>query len=232
MRIFGGIYLNEDGLNTSVRGMDVQASLLSTASQNIRGFDKVGYQKKVPVVSSFVEILGRHALSSVVDTAPGRINFTDNPLDLSIAKSGYFQYKTDSGIELTRDGRFQFDKDGYLLTLGNHKVLSVTGEPIKFDKVPSDVSNVKVMQNGQILLQDSITKKLTEIDKISVVSQDGTLIDEVDIKQGYVEASNVALHSELFNMAPTRRNFEANRQMFLTQNDILSQTIQKLGSTS
>lgn len=57
MRINGGIFYNENGLTTSIRAMHLDSELIGISNENIGGFDKVGYQRKEAVVSSFAEFL-------------------------------------------------------------------------------------------------------------------------------------------------------------------------------
>ena len=123
MIINGRITYLENGINTSIRAMQVQSQLMAMSNENINGFDKVGYQRKEPVVSSFTEYLGVNGLSQTSDDKVGRITMSGNPLDLAIAEKGYFQTQSDEGIKLTRDGRFKIDKEGNLLTLEDDLVL-------------------------------------------------------------------------------------------------------------
>lgn len=232
MKLYGGIDLGSGGMISSLRDMFLQTDIMNVINDNVQGFNKVGYQKKVPVVSSFAEFLGPHALSQNIDEEVGRINITKNPLDLALATNGYFQVQTPNGIQLTRDGRFKLDKDGNLLTIQNHKVLSKEGKPIKLSEVPKQLEDIKIDKDGTVKYLSSSDLKQHTAGKVSVVTSEGAMIDEVDIKQGYVEESNVALHEELFNMVAPRRNFEANRQLFLIQSDSLAKTIQELGRTT
>ncbi|OGH97429.1 MAG: hypothetical protein A2104_04390 [Candidatus Melainabacteria bacterium GWF2_32_7] len=229
MRLFGGIYFNENGLSNSVRAMHLQTAMLDNINCNITNFGKVGYQRKAPVLSSFAELIGVHALSEVADESVGRLRQSRKPLDIALATEGYFQYMTPNGIKLTRDGRFKIDKNGYLLTLDNFKVLSATGQPIKFDKVPEKLEDIKVDKDGTLTAFDSKEKKFNNVGQLSVVSSDGSITKDINVKQGFTEDSNVTIHTEFFNLVPVRRNFEANRQLYIIQNDELSKTIQELG---
>lgn len=229
MRIKGGVQLNESSLKTAIRAMQVQTALMSNVSENVNGFDKVGYQRKESVVSSFTEYLGIDGLSKVVDDTVGRLTTTDNALDLAIATKGYFQVQTPDGIKITRDGRFKIDVNGNFLDLENNKVLSNTGVPITFDKLPEKPSDVIVNARGAIRLFDRKTKKMTHIGTLGVVDQNGVGIVNPQIQQGYTEASNVALQNEFMSLLPIKRNFEANRQMFLIGNSTLQKAISQLG---
>lgn len=229
MKLYGGIDLGDGGMVASIRDMYLQTDLMNVINDNIQGFNKVGYQRKVPVVSSFAEFLGPNALSQNTDEEVGRIKITKNPLDLALATKGYFQVLTPGGIQLTRDGRFTLDKDGNLLTIQNYKVLSKEGKPIKLNKIPKELEDIKIENNGAIKYLDKSDLKLYDAGVISVVTSEGTRLENADVKQGYVEESNVAMQEELFNMVPVRRNFEANRQLFLIQSDAMTKLIQELG---
>jgi len=232
MRLYGGIYFDERGISTSIRGMHMQTELLSRINENVTGFNQVGYQRTTPVISSFAEYIGVHALSTVKNDEVGRLTRTEKPLDFALAKPGYFQYKTPEGIKLTRDGRFKLDKNGNLLTLQGYKVLGANGQGIRFKSIPEDLNDIKVGIDGKITVTDKNTFKTYEVGRLSVVSNKGDITQDVDVRQGFVEASNVSLQEEIFSLVPVRRNFEANRQLYITQDELLNKTIQQLGSSS
>ncbi len=231
MKLRGEINFFENGLTTSIRAMHLQTEMLGIINENYNSFDKVGYQRKDPVVSSFAEYIGTHALSTAVDDSIGRIGHSNNPLDLAIGAKGYFQYQSPDGIKLTRDGRFKLDKDGNLLTLENAHVLANDGTPIKLPVVPEKLEDVKIYKNGDVKVFNKATNKLEYAGTLSVVTNQGVAVLDPNIKQGYNEYSNVSLNSEILQIIPVKRNFEANRQLFVMQNNNLSKAIQSLSSS-
>jgi len=232
MKLQGGIYFNQDGLHQSVRAMHIQTELMGISSANVNGFDKVGYQKKEGVISSFAEIIGIHGLSEAVDDKMGRIFLTKNPLDFALANQGYFQITDKNGItKLTRDGRFMLNKEGELLALEGQHVLSQGGGKIKLPFLPEKLDEIIVSDDGRIELFNPKTRKVEYVDTISVVSSDGGVVIDPKVKQNYAEASNVSLEEEFIGMVPIRRNFEANRNMYMLQNNNLTRAIQQLGSS-
>ncbi len=144
MKLNSGVRYIENGLRTSLKGMQVQSSLIDIANDNVTGFDKVGYQRKEPVVSALVEYMGANGVTTTADDKVGRISSTGNPLDLALATKGYFQVQSKDGIKLTRDGRFKLDKSGNLLTLDDSKVLADNGSAIKLGIIPDSLSGVVV----------------------------------------------------------------------------------------
>ena len=232
MKINGGIRYCEKGLTVSLRGMHVQSEIIGMHNENVTGFDKIGYQRKEPVVSSFTEYIGVHGLSQTVDDQIGRIAMSDNPLDLALANKGYFQTQTAEGIKLTRDGRFKLDKEGNLLTLEDAQVLSNAGTPIKLPIVPEKIEDVKINSKGLVSVFNKNTNKLESVAYLGVVDASGIVVMDPQVKQGYNEYSNAALQNEFIAMMPVIRNFEANRQLFMIQNQNLQKVISQLGSAS
>lgn len=232
MLINGRVSYLESGIKTSIRAMQVQSQLVAMANENIIGFDKVGYQRQEAIVTSFSEILGVNGLSQTTDDKIGRIQMSDNPLDLAIANKGYFQTRSAEGVKLTRDGRFKVDKEGNLLTQEDHQVLSNAGVPIKLHVVPDDVKKIKVDDSGLLSVFNDNTKKLEAVAYIGVVDANGMVVMEPKVKQGYNEFSNVSLQNEFIGMMPVIRAFEANRQVFMIQNQNLQKVISQLGSAS
>ena len=229
MQINGGIRFCERGLTASLRAMHVQSEIMGMYNENVTGFDKIGYQRKDPVVSSFTEFLGVHGLSQTVDDSVGRIGMSENPLDIALANKGYFQIQTQSGIKLTRDGRFKLDKEGNLLTLEDDKVLSNAGVPIQLPIVPEKLKDVRINEKGLVSVFNKKTNKLENVAFLGVVDSNGVVVMNPQVKQGYNEFSNVALQNEFISMMPVIRNFEANRQIFMIQNQNLQKVISQLG---
>ena len=232
MIINGRVSYLESGIKTSLRAMQVQSELVSMTNQNIIGFDKIGYQRQEPIVSSFTEYLGVDGLSQTVDDKVGRIMMSEKPLDFAIATKGYFQTQSENGVKLTRDGRFKLDREGNLLTQEDHQVLSNAGVPIQLPFVPDDLKKIKVDDSGLLSVFNDKTKKLEAVATIGVVDANGMVVMEPKVKQGYNEYSNVSWQNEFLSMMPVIRAFEANRQVFMIQNQNLQKVISQLGSAS
>ena len=232
MQINGGVRFCESGIRSAIRAMHLQSSILEITTDNVNGFDKVGFQRREPVVSSFTEYLGVHGLSTTVDDQPGRIISSGNPLDITIANRGYFQIATPEGVVLTRDGRLKFDKQGNLLNLEDNPILSDAGVPIKLSVVPRTPEEIVVNTRGKVSVFNPETRKMEDCGVIGVVDSNGMAVMNPDVKQGFNEYSNVSLQNEFLQVKPVVRNFEANRQIFIMQSSNLQSVIAKLGSVS
>ena len=232
MQINGGVRFCEQGMKASIRAMHVQSEVLGMINENVAGFDKVGFQRREPVVSSFTEYIGIHGLSQTIDDQPGRIMVSKNPLDISMANKGYFQVQTPEGVRLTRDGRFKLDKVGNLLDLEDNPVLSDAGMPITLPVVPDNPAEVVVNSKGKVSVYNKANGGLIDAGYLGIVDSNGMAVLNPEVKQGYNEHSNVILQNEFLSIKPVVRNFEANRQIFMMENSNLQKVISQLGSGS
>lgn len=230
MLIRGGIRFTDNGLKTAIKAMQVQQEIVGITNKNVGGFDKVGYQRVEPVISSFSEYLGVAGVSQAVDDQVGRISASQGKLDFAISNKGYFQVQDKEGIKMTRDGRFKVDKEGNLLTLENQKVLSNAGVPIKLHLLPQTDDDVVVNRKGQLSVFNHKTKRLENVATLGVVDSKGAAVMSPEIMQGYLEYSNVAIQNEFLNLMPTLKAYDANRQIFMIENSVLQKTISQLSS--
>lgn len=232
MKIATGIRYCEPGIRASIRAMQVSNEILGITNENVSGFDKVGFQRRDAVVSSFTEYLGVAGVSANVDERVGRIQISERPLDIALANPGYFQVESKEGIKMTRDGRFKIDKDGNLLNLDDAKVLSDSGVPIVLPFVPDDVKHIQVDSKGRVTVFNKNERKMNYVGRLGVVDSNGRAVMRPEVKQGYNEYSNVSLQNEFLAVMPTVRTFEANRQIFIMQNTNIQKAISQLGSAS
>lgn len=230
MVLKGYVYAN-DGMTLSIKAMHTQMALLNIHTDNIASYGIPGYQKKSPVVTSFAEYLGPNAVDAATSTEIGRLRKSGYPLDVALNSKGYFQkLNAYGGVDLTRDGRFRLDKDGYLKAMDGKRILSAAGLPIRFTVIPDSLEKgVKISASGEVQVYDTQKGRAISMGTLGVANEQGAAAGEVDVKQGYVEDSNVMLQDEYMAIMPLRREFEANRQMFILQNDNLSRMIQELG---
>ncbi len=230
MKLVAGINFDGNGLAQSINAMQMDMDIMGIFGENVVGFDKIGYQRKEAVISSFAEYIGTNALSHCVDNQVGRLTRTQRPLDLALSEKGYFQVlNKDGSLELTRDGRFVLNKNGELLTQTGQKVLSQGGYPITLPYVPKTLDKIVIGLDGKIGVFDDNERGVVNAGSIGVFSADGAIVSSNCVRQGYVESSNVSLEKEYIEMANYRRSFEANRQMFRLQNSNLSNAISRLG---
>lgn len=76
---------------------------------------------------------------STLDIRPGTVETTGNPLDVAVKGDGFFVVQTPGGERYTRNGGFQIDATGRLVTGAGHPVLGEAG-PITFTPQESGVA--------------------------------------------------------------------------------------------
>lgn len=229
MSIKGEIVFNENPVMYPIRAMQTQTELLAITNENINGFDKIGYQAKRPVVSSFAEYLGPKAISTTIDDSVGRIGATGNPLDIALGEKGYFQILTKNGIQLSRDGRLKFTKEGELQNLEGNPILSNNGDKIILPLLPETNDDLKIDLDGRVSVLDRTQKKFIYAGTIGAFTQEGVGLLHPKITQGYIESSNVDLTSEFIQATPYMKNFKLNRQMYTMVNTSMRNVISSLG---
>ena len=84
--------------------------------------------------------------ASFHDFAAGNTEQTKNPLDVSIDGNGLFVVQTPAGERYTRDGAFQINNQGQLVTAGGNPVLGTSG-PIVFQ--PTD-KQINIAADGNV----------------------------------------------------------------------------------
>lgn len=226
----GTVHFYKAGIVDNIRAMRMQEILMGITNENVVGFDKIGYQRKIPVVSSFAEFLGEDAISTTTDDSVGRLGLTENPLDVALADKGYFQILTPQGIKLTRDGRFKMTKDGEILSLDGSKVLTNDGTPLVLPLVPDKLEDISIDLNGVVRVLNNKTRKFELAGTLGIVTADGLAVLAPNVRQGYNEYSNVSLQTEFMEAMPYPKTFEANRQLYTIQNSNLQRAISSLSN--
>jgi flagellar basal body rod protein FlgG len=162
---------------------------------------------------------------------------TGNPLDIALGSEGYFVLAGPWGEGYTRDGRFQLDKDGRLVSVaGNFPVMGSAG-PI----VVTPGAAVEIDQDGQVLVDKVKVDRLRvaqpeQKDGLDQLSgslfkkrQENIVIREVDsprVIQGYVEASNVNIVDQMMEMIMMERQYSLNAKIVSTRDGNLSRAME------
>ena len=182
------------------------------------------------------------------DFSEGDYNVTDRQLDISIQGKGFFQVvQADGSMAYTRDGSFQLNSQGQLVT--SNGLLVQPGINIDNDSVEIFVSEdgvVSVVKSGQAERQevgviniagfinptglDALGQNIfaeTNASGPPIVGAPGT--DSLGtLGQGMLEASNVNSIEELVNMITTQRAYEMNSKVIASADGMMSFAIQQL----
>lgn len=179
------------------------------------------------------------------DFAQGPSEKTGNPLDVSIDGQGFITVQTPAGERYTRDGSFQINSQGQLVTTGGNIVLGTNG-PIVFQPTDRDIAisseGMVTVREGIVTQFDSIRGKikLARFDNPQSLQKEGANLysapagtaAQADItsrlNQGYVEKSNVSAVSEMTRMMEVMRTYQSVASLMQQQNDLRKSAIQTL----
>lgn len=252
----------------SKTGMDAQQTQLNHISHNLANASTNGYKQSHAVFEDLMyqnlrqaganqteqtELpvglqvgLGVRTVATVRNFTQGNLNHTTNPLDLAIKGDGFFQIQMPDGTEAyTRDGSFQVNADGELVTNNGFPVqpgivipADITSLTIGSDGTVSATvaGEAEPMQLGQITLARFINPAgldpkggnlFTETAAsgtpiIAAGGQDGMGM----LAQNYVEVSNVNVVEELVQMIQTQRVYELNSKSIQTADQMLQRLSQ------
>jgi len=210
----------------------------STITHNLANVSTAGYKRRHSLFSRALEAaqteqIGKVDFSSKLDFSQGSIVRTDRVLDFALHGQGFFVVETPQGPLYTRDGTFLLNQNRQFVTSRGNMVAGQTGAIT----VPADVglSQIYVSSDGSISAGDiSIGKfKIVDFqqdqDKLtaagancfrapgSVNAQDA---EDVTVKQGCQEGSNVKLVEELVNMISVSRLYESNMRLISAKKEM------------
>ncbi|MGD9536929.1 MAG: flagellar basal-body rod protein FlgF [Alphaproteobacteria bacterium] len=173
------------------------------------------------------------------DHAAGRIERTGNDLDVAVNGDGYFVVDGKNGPAYTRQGHFQLDGKGTLVTSSGAPVLDANSRPIVIGRA----SHVTIGRDGTIATDRGPLGRiqLVEIENEDQLQRLGEGLfayggeppkpmqpEEVDLQQGALEASNVSPIVEMTRMIELVRSYQSAQRMMDTDNELLRKSIQEM----
>ena len=175
---------------------------------------------------------------------PGDLQPTGNKTDVAIEGKGFFEVQLPNGSQVeTRDGEFQINTQGQLVTKEGYSVMGENG-PIQLSL--SNSSPMSISATGAVSQGADLKGKLkiTEFDKpelLTQISGEYFLANNAKLnaqpgastlRQGYLEGANTSAVTEMANMMTAMRDFEANEKVVQIQDDRLGKTISEIGTPS
>lgn len=189
--------------------------------------------------------MGSRAAATTRNFAQGSLQQTGNSFDFAIKGQGFFQIQLPDGTTgYTRDGSFQVDANGQLVTNAGYAVQPGITIPAAASGVTvTETGIVKATIDGQTAQQTLGTLQLASfINPAGLDPRGGNIFGETaasgtasagapgssghgTLQQGSVEGSNVNVVEELVNMIATQRAYELNSKAIQTSDQML----QRLG---
>ncbi|MHC4587294.1 MAG: flagellar hook-basal body protein [Planctomycetota bacterium] len=179
---------------------------------------------------------GNIELTSSLDFSQGNFSETGRPLDFAIHGKGFFVIETPNGPLYTRNGIFQINQNRQI-TDSQGRIVAGEGGPIT---IPSDVgiSQVSASNDGSIIAGDTNIGKFQLVDfedneAILVPTGDSCYqmpdtniqpiaAENIILKQGTQEVSNVKMIEELVDMIMVSRLYEANMKFIAARKEVAS----------
>ena len=249
-------------------GMSAQQTQLDVISHNLANVSTTGFKRNSAVFEDLIYQnlrqvgaqtteenqlptglhlgLGVRTVATSRNFTQGSLQQSNNSLDVAINGNGFFEVQLPDGtIGYTRDGSFQLDAQGRMVTSGGLPVANgitvpqgATSISISETGVVSATiaGNAQPQQLGQLAMSSFINAAGLQpvgqnMYKESAASgppqqgQPGTNGLGV-IKQGFLETSNVNVVEELVTMIQTQRAYEMNSKAIQTSDQMLAKLSQ------
>lgn len=241
--------------NALLIGLSRQMSLrreLDVVSNNIANINTTGFKVDTAVFEEFLMPGARHDdfahgdrkmsfvqdRSTWHDMSQGPIRQTGNPFDVAIDGKAFFVVQTPRGERYTRNGSFQINPQGQLVTTEGYQVMGDAG-PIQFQTTDKDVT---ISRDGTVAVPDGPRGKLRQVtfengqrlqkDGSSTFSApDGVVAAPAQyphVIQGAVEQSNVKSVIEMTRLIEVTRHYTQVASLLERQGDMRRSAIERL----
>lgn len=253
---------------TAKTGLEAQQFNVDVISNNLANVTTNGFKRQRPVFEDLLYQILRQpgAQTSQLNQVPsglqvgagvrpvatariftnGNLEQTGNSLDLAINGQGFFQVLLPDGtLAYTRDGSFQLDNQGNLVTSSGYLVqpgitippntLTITiGEDgtvtalVAGSATPTQVGTIQLanfVNPGGLQARGENQFLETASSGPPLANQPGTS-GLGTINQGFVETSNVSVTEELVNLITAQRAFEINSRSVQASDEMLQRLTQ------
>jgi flagellar basal-body rod protein FlgG len=248
-----GLYTSYTGMVNSQKRLDVISNNLANATTTgfksegctSQAFDSVYAIKiKDASVGHVNQNIGTLNMGVKVgetyrDWSQGSLQSTGNTYDFALAGEGFFsvEFTSKSGTTstlYTRDGSFEMNADGYLVTPDGDYVLGEGGRI----QLPTDIATLTVDSQGNIYADGQYvdTFALVDFEDYNYLEKYGeNLFRTVDgatekdstaqVEQGYLEASNINVVSEMVDMISIAREYESGQKLINAIDEMLGKMV-------
>ncbi len=233
------LFVNKTGMLMQQRRLDISANNL--ANLNTVGFkkDKVFFHQLAEALAEPGEMDENRAPgTSRVDFSPGALQHTGNSLDVAIDGEGFFVIQTPEGNYYTRAGSFHLDGEGRLVTPDGYPVVTDGGELQIAGGNASMNERGEVIVNGQSVGRLRVVgfADLTRLERVGDAyyksnggGEEDIAPEEINLRIGYLELSNVNPIMEMIHMIEINREFELGQKAIHTQDQTLDKLINQAG---
>lgn len=220
--------LGAKNLNSRMKNMEIVAN-------NLANINTTGFKRELPF-AEYLQRMQNQDASQLTDFTEGSFIETDNTFDLAISGDAMFVVKTDDEIQLTRNGRFKIDEEGFLVTENGARVMGKQGDINIAEAIVGKNQSVNINTKGEIKIGENVVDQLAmgKIDDQSqvkrsvgqnfIVKNDDYLEameDEYEVHQGFLEEANVNAIQEMQYMIEFSKNFEMSQKLITSLDQIM-----------
>ncbi len=218
-------------IHAAVASMVGRMRQLEITANNLSNVNTPGFKRNLYFNNILQDLLSRDVeqpyLNSqlrleerqVVDISQGVLQKTDNPLDFGFNGAGFFVIRSPQGIAYTRNGNFNRDVNGYLVTNDGNQVMGENG-PIYLPEGQVQVSkDGYIMVDGQLMDRFNVVRPVNprEISQLGeslfTFQADNIQDNHGEVLQGFLEKSNVNPIDAIGEMISLQQDFESNQRM-------------------
>lgn len=243
------------GLYTAASGMLAQIAKMDVITNNLANASSTGYKgdiasfdlslaafkplMKIQLVSQFLNNSPVLSIKYNTDFSAGSLQKTDNPLDIALEGSGFFVVQTPNGIRYTRNGNFSLDSQGQLVTSNGFPVLGNKGGPIILQG-----EKIEINKLGEVFVDGRFvdTLRIADFSQLNFLKKEGNGLFKVEdptvqespatkvqVRQGFLENSNVSPVALMAELIETMRGYETYQKVIQLFDETLGQMNNKIG---
>jgi flagellar basal-body rod protein FlgF len=234
---------------------------LEAVANNIANLNTAGFKADATVFEEYLIPVARHNYFNVLDRrvsyvrdratwrdlGQGPVQQTGNPLDVAIEGKAFFAVQTAAGERYTRNGAFQINATGELVTSEGDRVLGETG-PIQFQTTDNSISigpdgTIRAREGANATVDAARGKlRLVSFERPGRLQKDGGSrflappgmdpqpAPQATVTQGAVEKSNVRAVVEMTRMIEITRTYSQVATMLQQQSEMRRNAIEKLAA--
>ncbi len=225
--------------------MTAQIRRNEVTANNLANLDNIGFKRDL----LFADVFGENPEADPfvrlqTDLSPGHFEETNNALDFAIAGNGFFTIETPRGVAYSRDGHFSLGQDGALINSDGWPVLGQRGR-IYLPREHDPKSGLLVTASGELYAAGEYLDTLQVVDfenPDQLAKENGNLFRleegeaqlavDYNIKQGFVEKSNVDPVGEMVELIEIQRQFESLQRIVKTLDQTLKLAAEQVGKYS
>lgn len=240
-------------LAITLRSLHQDAARLEQVGMNLANALTTGYKRSVVATApTFAQRVDQAAAQAeprapmnqriLRDVRPGSLKSTSQPLDLALTGDGFFELHTPNGLAYTRQGEFRLDASGRLVSAQGHPLMGLGGE--------IDLAGIvaRIDATGRIFDAAATTDEPARAQlKVVVFEADAQMqplgdglfatsgqaqpadMAQTQLRQGFLESSNVSSMHEMVQLIQTMRHFEAMQKVATGYDEMIGSAIRRLG---